>query len=137
MTEQPKIQVTEPVKPTAGHTHAGVHYMAEFWGAEVIEDPARLSRLLHGAAHAGHSTVVREAMHAYAPHGITGFILLAESHLSLHTWPELDYIAVDIFTCGDQADGQAAIAYLEQELAPERVEIQQVRRGRYTPGKVK
>ena len=129
--------MTEPANPIPGQTHAGIHYLAEFWGAEVIQDPARLSELLHGAAEAGRSTVVGEAMHAYSPQGITGFILLAESHLSLHTWPELDYIAVDIFTCGDQADGRAAVAYLEQELAPERVEIQQVRRGRYTPGEVK
>ena len=129
--------MTEPTKPAPEQTHAGVHYMAEFWGAEVVEDPARLAELLHGAARAGNSTVVGEAIHAYSPHGITGFILLAESHLSFHTWPELDYIAVDIFTCGDRADGRAAVAYLEQELAPERVELQAVSRGRYTPGKVK
>ena len=123
-----------PNEDTGGQTHAGVHYMAELWGARVVSQPDELSRLLHGAAQAAGSTVVREAVHAYTPQGITGFILLAESHLSLHTWPELDYIAVDIFTCGDQADGRAAIAYLEQALSPRRVEIQKVLRGRQAGG---
>lgn len=118
--------MSDPTTPT---THAGVHYMAEFWGAEVVTDPERLAALLHEAAAAARSTVVREAMHAFSPHGLTGFVLLAESHLSFHTWPELDYVAVDIFTCGGAADGQAAIDYLAQALKPERVEVRRVERG--------
>ena len=118
--------MSEPTTPPA---HAGVHYMAEFWGAEVVTDPERLEALLHEAAGAARSTVVRQAMHAFTPQGLTGFVLLAESHLSFHTWPERDYVAVDIFTCGGTADGRAAIDYLAQVLKPERVEVKRVERG--------
>lgn len=122
--------MTESTPPASPIAHAGVHLLAEFWGAAAIQDPERLKELLHDAAQAGRSTIISEAFHAFSPHGITGFVLLAESHLALHTWPELDYMAVDIFTCGDVADGRAAIAYLERELRPERVELQEVLRGR-------
>ncbi len=119
----------EPTDTASPARHAGVHYMAEFWGAREIDGPGELESLLHGAARAGHATIMREAIHAYTPQGITGFVLLADSHLSLHTWPELDYVAVDIFTCGRDASGREALAYLEQALEPERVEIHRVLRG--------
>ncbi len=109
--------------------YAGTHLLAELWGAAPIEDSERLVRLLHGAAVAARATVVAHAQHAFTPQGLTGVLLLAESHLSLHTWPELDYIAVDIFTCGDSTDGKAALEYLRAELQPRRMDIREVRRG--------
>lgn len=109
--------------------YAGTHLLAELWGATPLEDPRRLVDLLHGAARAARTTVVAEAMHTFTPQGLTGVLLLAESHLSLHTWPELDYIAVDIFTCGDSTDGRAALSFLQRELQPRRMEIKEIRRG--------
>jgi S-adenosylmethionine decarboxylase len=92
----------------------GRHLLCEFYGCDrgPLDDVEAVAAILRAAAHEVGATIVAEAFHRYAPHGVSGTLLIAESHLSLHTWPEHGYVAVDIFTCGglDPRPGFALIA---------------------------
>ncbi|HEU4557087.1 MAG TPA: adenosylmethionine decarboxylase [Longimicrobium sp.] len=80
----------------------GSHYLLELHGCPFAElnDPMGLEAALWVAAGAGGLAVVEVRVHAFAPHGVTALAVLRESHISVHTWPELGYAAADVFTCG-------------------------------------
>ncbi|MDP4007441.1 MAG: adenosylmethionine decarboxylase, partial [bacterium] len=115
---------------TQKFVYAGQHLLADFWNGKTIEDKKELERLLRGAAKAAQSKALQVCIYKFAPQGITGVILLAESHIALHTWPEINYIAIDIFTCGKEARPKDALAYLQNYLHPERVEVTEMKRGK-------
>jgi len=108
----------------------GRHLVAEYFGcdAALLDAPDDVARLLHDAAHAIGATVVSAAFHRYAPHGVSGTLLIAESHLSIHTWPEHGYAAVDIFTCGG-LDPRPGFTLLEARLASRASRYQEIVRG--------
>lgn len=103
--------------------------IAEFWGAKAIENKKELKKILITAAKKSGSTPLEVIIHKFKPGGITGFIVLAESHLSVHSWPEIDYLAIDIFSCGRKATPKKALAYLKKKFKPKRVETKLIRRG--------
>ena len=109
--------------------YAGIHLIAEFWRGKAIEDEKRLKKILIGAAKASNSTPLSVDIKKFLPQGITGVVLLAESHISIHSWPEYDYLAMDIFTCGDKSMPDKALDYLRKEFKPERVEVKKIKRG--------
>lgn len=82
--------------------YAGIHLIAEFWYGKIIEKPKELERILITAAKKAKNIPLKVSIHKFAPQGITGVVLLAESHIALHSWPELNYLAIDIFTCGEK-----------------------------------
>lgn len=108
----------------------GRHLLAEFHdcGADALDDPARIERLMNEAARLSGATVVRSVFHAFSPHGVSGVVVVEESHLAVHTWPEYRYAAVDYFYCGD-LDCGAALRRLEEGLLAARVETKEVARG--------
>jgi S-adenosylmethionine decarboxylase len=118
----------------------GLHLTADLLGcrdpANLMRDGAALSALCEErAVHAG-LTVVGRQFHAFAPQGdagITGVLLLAESHLAVHTWPELRAVTLDVFVCNFGADNshkaQQLVDALVQRFEPERVQRQQLMRG--------
>lgn len=110
--------------------YAGTHVVADFWGAKEILTEKELSDLLLGAAKEAKANPLQVAIHRFEPRGITGAVILSESHIALHTWPEREYTAIDIFTCG-KADPRSAVAYFERKLKPRRVEIRTMRRGKF------
>jgi S-adenosylmethionine decarboxylase proenzyme len=91
----------------------GRHLLAEFYGCTdgALNDAVRMRLHMLAAAEAVGATVVGEAFHGYQPAGVSGILLIAESHLSVHSWPEAAYVAVDIFTCGglDPRPGYTAL----------------------------
>jgi S-adenosylmethionine decarboxylase len=108
----------------------GTHLLVDLYGAAHLTDALRLEAVLRAAAAAAGATVIAAHFRGFpGGAGVTGMLLLAESHISIHTWPELGYAAVDIFICG-VADADAARLALEAALAPERVEVIAVQRGR-------
>lgn len=108
----------------------GVHLIAELTGARGLADLATIERALRAAAAAARATLIDLRLHAFGPEqGITGVALLAESHISIHSWPEHGYAAVDIFVCGRRCDPDAALAALVAALSAEVRHEQRIARG--------
>lgn len=107
----------------------GTHIIAEFHGCTNINDADALKDELVKAAVAAGATVLNVHTHQFAPQGVSGLVLLQESHLSIHTWPEHGYAAVDIYTCGEHVHSQAAIDSLSAYFKPTYVRQLQVDRG--------
>ena len=108
----------------------GTHLLVEFWNCTITEDPEKLKDILRKAAIQANSIPLESETHKFEPQGITGFIILADSHISVHTWPEKKYAAVDIFTCGKKSTPYVAIEFLKKQFNAEKVEIKEVKRGK-------
>lgn len=96
---------------------------------EALNDLSFLREVLLSAAREAGATVVGEAFYRYAPQGISGVVLIAESHIFLHTWPEYGYAAVDIFTCGDTVKCDTAAEVVIAMLQSQNPAIMEVKRG--------
>jgi S-adenosylmethionine decarboxylase len=109
----------------------GTHCIAELFdcSSELLNDPQRISLAIREAARRAKSELLHEVTHAFEPQGVTGLALLAESHISIHTWPETGYAAVDAFTCGNKAVPEAACRYLARALKAGRVSMSRTARG--------
>jgi S-adenosylmethionine decarboxylase proenzyme len=111
--------------------HLGRHVVADVSEcfSPLLDDAAALEQLLRSAAVAAGATVLSGHHHTFEPHGATALCVLAESHISIHTWPELGAATLDAYTCGDQADPVVAIDYILRELHPGHVEQALLSRG--------
>ena len=91
----------------------GKHTLIEFHGCDrgVLSDTPAVERHMRAAADASGLTVVESVFHRFKPWGVSGVVIISESHLAVHTWPEHGYAAVDLFTCGD-ARPDGAVGYL-------------------------
>lgn len=109
---------------------AARHLLAEYRGCpgHRLDDPEQIERLMRAAAQAAGATVVDARFQRFAPQGVSGVLLLLESHLSIHTWPEAGYAAVDLYTCG-RCDPEAAHRVLADGLGASRTETMLVDRG--------
>lgn len=111
---------------------AGRHYILDFWGVSGLTDRKKIEQAMTEAAHIAGAIVLHVHLHRFAEGGgITGVALLAESHISVHTWPEHHYAAFDIFMCGN-AMPEKSVKLLKEVFQPSRVEIQEILRGRLT-----
>lgn len=112
----------------------GRHLLAEFTGC----DPERLADLAHvtasmlSAAEAAGATIVGSSFHPFQPWGVSGVVIISESHLAIHTWPEHRYAAVDLFTCGGSVDPWKAYEVLKVALAAEHGSAVAMERGLLT-----
>jgi S-adenosylmethionine decarboxylase len=113
-----------------GMTFAGMHLLVDLWGASNLDDPAHIDAALRKAAITAGATILHSHFHHFTPNGgVSGVVVLAESHISIHTWPERDFAAVDIFMCG-ACDPHMSIPVLRGAFAPDRVDLSEQRRGR-------
>ena len=98
--------------------HAGIHCILELYGcpSELLDNESFVCGALKKATKKSLSTLLQLSSHKFQPQGVTAIGLLAESHLSIHTWPEHKYAAVDIFTCGENADPLPACEFLRREF---------------------
>jgi len=108
----------------------GQHLLAEYYGCPtaLLDDKEAIEALLHRAAKSAGATVVASVFHRFSPQGVSGVVVIEESHLSVHTWPEGGYAAVDFYTCGDCSPAKAH-ELLNRDLSPERSELLVVDRG--------
>ncbi len=107
----------------------GMHLLLDFWGAKHAQDLGAVEQALRAAAKACGATVLDIMLHSFGPQsGVTGVAILAESHISIHTWPETGYMALDIFVCGS-CDAHQAAAELVRIFHPVRHQISSHRRG--------
>ncbi|MFN3649993.1 MAG: adenosylmethionine decarboxylase [Armatimonadota bacterium] len=109
----------------------GRHCILELYGCDPdrLNDPEFARTALQEASRRAGTTLLREVIHAFEPEGITALALLAESHVSIHTWPEHGFAAIDFFTCGEQTNPEAACRYLAEVFAPESHTLQTLHRG--------
>ena len=94
-----------------------------------IDDLGWIRRTLLEAAEAAAATVVSDSFHRFEPHGISGIVVIAESHLAIHTWPELHYAAIDVFTCNSEFHVERAVDYLIAAFDSPDAEIARFTRG--------
>ena len=112
-------------------TALGNHLLAEFTGC----DPARLADLEHvtramlAAAEASGATIVAQSFHHFSPLGVSGVVIISESHLAIHTWPEHRFAAVDFFTCVNRVIPERALELLRLALGAQRMETARLERG--------
>lgn len=109
----------------------GKHLLLELkdCNQEVLNDLRFLEEVFLSAARAAGATVLEHYFHQFSPQGVSGAVIIAESHLSLHTWPEFGYAAIDIFTCGDTVDTDRAADLLIEKLESRDPAIMEVKRG--------
>jgi len=107
----------------------GRHWIVEFYGAHSLGDAQVIRRALKKAASRSHATLLKIQLHRFGVGGgVTGVALLAESHISIHTWPERAYAAIDIFMCGRKCSPREALASLRAELSPTRARVRRLLR---------
>jgi S-adenosylmethionine decarboxylase len=109
----------------------GRHLVAELsrCDAAILDDLPRLRGIMIESARRSGATVVDSVFHRYNPQGISGVIVIAESHISIHTWPEYSYAAVDCFTCGSSVDPDKTLEYLRVELGCQHLTVRDLKRG--------
>ena len=109
----------------------GRHILAEFYDCdpEILNDAQLVETYMNRAAIECGATIVNSTFHAFNPHGVSGVVVIAESHLAIHTWPEYGYAAVDIFTCGETIDPHVANESLRESFVASEVKFVELKRG--------
>ena len=113
-----------------GIRYAGTHLIVDLIGAERLDDLEHIEQTLRDCVEAAGATLLHIHLHHFTPNGgVSGVAVLAESHISIHTWPECGYAALDVFMCGD-AEPAASVPVLRKAFKPEKLAVQELRRGR-------
>ena len=109
----------------------GHHHIVEASGCdpEVLRDPDRIREIFLEAAKVGGMDVKSSYFFRFSPTGVSGVVIVAESHISIHTWPEEAYAALDVYTCGAKADPEKAVDYILERLKARYAHVSEVRRG--------
>ncbi|BAV49213.1 hypothetical protein MesoLj113a_06920 [Mesorhizobium sp. 113-1-2] len=122
VTDQAQTEQAQPFAP-------GLHLLVDFWECRGLRDAEGIERVLREAAAACGATVLSVMLHNFGESGgITGVALLAESHISIHTWPETGYAALDLFMCG-RCDPRGALPLLEAWFSPGSTRMTEHQRG--------
>ena len=109
----------------------GRHIQIEYYGCDenIIKDNELIEKLMNEAAIVANATIVDSVFHHFNPHGVSGAVIIEESHLTIHTWPEYKYASVDVYTCGDSVNPWDAFDHLEKGFKATRSESSEVPRG--------
>ena len=124
-TKTPALTAAMSISDTVGK-----HCILELYDGDSskLDDEAFIRSALRNAALRAGAKLLQMISHQFQPHGVTGLALLAESHISIHTWPESGYAAVDVFTCGDHSMPESACKVLVEEFAARRHLLRSFRR---------
>lgn len=111
--------------------HLGQHVLAEFFECDpnILNSPNLIEKLMVEAALECGATIVQKCFHMFNPYGVSGVVIISESHLAIHTWPELGYAAVDLFTCGDKCDPKVSYNYLRKAFNSKSASYTELKRG--------
>ena len=116
-----------------GCQYAGDHTLVELWGAKHLTDVAYIRTSLRDAALNANATILHDHYHHFGgAQGVSGVVILAESHISIHTWPERGYAAIDIFMCGE-TDPHAALPILKEAFQTDDARVTELHRGAAPP----
>jgi S-adenosylmethionine decarboxylase len=111
-----------------GQRCAGVHLIIDLHGAKRLDDRDHIEEAMRRCVVAAGATLLHIHLHRFSPEGVSGVAVLAESHISVHTWPENGYAAFDVFMCGD-ARPEACVPILREAFDAERVVVHEILRG--------
>jgi S-adenosylmethionine decarboxylase len=132
-----KVAVVAPVADEERADHfalrngvrcAGVHLIVDLHGAKGLDDIDLIESTLRRCVDAAGATLLHIHLHHFQPNGVSGVAVLAESHISVHTWPEIGFAALDVFMCG-QANPDACIPILREAFKPKDIEVKDLLRG--------
>lgn len=109
----------------------GRHMIVELYDCdrEILNSVEQVQDILKNAAEISGATIIRPFFHKFSPHGVSGVVVVAESHFAIHTWPEYGYCAIDIFTCGDVIDNPKAFNYMKKEFGCKSSNVLELKRG--------
>ncbi len=108
----------------------GFHFIVEASGCgPVISQVDRLQEILVEAARRANTHVWAVSFHRVPPDGVSGVVVISESHLSVHTWPEVQYMALDIYTCGEESVPEVAVEYVLEQVRATHTHITEITRG--------
>ncbi|MFH1459718.1 MAG: adenosylmethionine decarboxylase [Candidatus Omnitrophota bacterium] len=109
--------------------YAGSHLIIELWDADNLDSISKIKKIFKDAIKACGATLLRMDMHKFSPYGgVSGMAIIAESHLSIHSWPEYKYAAIDVFVCGN-VDPYKAIPVLRKGFKTKNIQVVEVKRG--------
>ncbi|BAF59622.1 MAG: S-adenosylmethionine decarboxylase proenzyme [Pelotomaculum sp.] len=111
--------------------HLGRHVLAEICGCDfdILNDIEKVEEIMVNAALEAGAEVRECVFHKFSPQGVSGVVVISESHLAIHTWPELGYAAVDVFTCGDKVNPWDACNYLSERFSAKHMTAREMKRG--------
>jgi len=114
----------------------GRQILAEFYNcdSEALKDEKYIGESMVQACIEGKATVVTHTFHSFSPFGVSGVVVIAESHVAIHTWPEYNYAAVDIFTCGETIEPWVLFDFLKEKLGSSHVSQMELKRGLFDIG---
>ena len=109
----------------------GTHLLVELWGCSpsCLDDVPFVRSTFEEAAKRADTHIVQSVFHRFSPTGVSGVCVVEESHLSVHTWPEEEYAAVDVYTCGTRARPHQAIAWIQNQFRAKKISVLEVKRG--------
>ncbi len=114
----------------------GRQILVEFYqcNADTLKDVHKIEEAMLNACRLAKATIVRHTFHEFNPFGVSGVVVIAESHVAIHTWPEYNYAAVDIFTCGETIDPWVVYKYLEEQFESGQSSNMELKRGLFEIG---
>jgi len=117
----------------------GRQILAEFYDCspELLKNEQYIATAMVDACVAGKATVVTSTFHSFSPFGVSGVVVIAESHVAIHTWPEYAYAAVDIFTCGETIEPWLLFDYLAKAFKSNHSSKMEIKRGLFETGGAK
>jgi S-adenosylmethionine decarboxylase len=133
--EAPTLVARELTEDSAGHfcvrngvRCAGTHLIIDLHGAQRLNDIDHIEATLRRCVTAAKATLLHIHLHHFQPNGVSGVAVLAESHISIHTWPDAGYAALDVFMCG-KANPDACVPILREAFKVKRVAVSELLRG--------
>ena len=129
------MDVKEPLKAfeddSVEEVNLGHHVLAEFFECDpnILNSIDKVEKYMVDAALECGATIVQKCFHMFNPYGVSGVVIISESHLAIHTWPELGYAAVDLFTCGDKCDPKVAYEFLKKKFSCQNATFSELKRG--------
>jgi len=113
----------------------GTHTLLELeeCNIKLLDDLKQVESVMLKAAQKANATIIESRFHRFSPIGISGVVVIAESHLTIHTWPEHAYAAVDIFTCSEMLQAKAATEFLIEAFSSKKPSIVELERGIFFP----
>ena len=118
-------------KENTNEIHLGRHVLAEFFECDpnTLNSIDKVEKYMMEAALECGATIVQKCFHMFNPYGVSGVVIISESHLAIHTWPELGYAAVDLFTCGPKCDPKVAYEFLKKKFSSKNANFTELKRG--------